>query len=58
MTKHDIAQQIVEIQEILEIARDNVIEERRADAKVILQRAIAEIKKNQLANNTNKSNLR
>ncbi|HDR0674165.1 hypothetical protein K7G92_000703 [Pasteurella canis] len=45
MTKHDIAQQIVEIQEMLEIARDNVIEEHRGDAKVILQRAIAEIKK-------------
>ncbi|HEH9717245.1 TPA: hypothetical protein SIC70_002150 [Pasteurella multocida] len=45
MTEHDIAQQIVEIQEMLEIARDSVIEGYRDDAKVILQRAIAEIKK-------------
>ncbi|MFC1059536.1 hypothetical protein ACFGW1_01680 [Pasteurella multocida] len=45
MRKHNIAQQIVEIQEMLEVARDNVIEDHCDDAKVILQRAIVEIKK-------------
>lgn len=45
MNKQSIAQQIVEIQEMLEIARDNVIEDHCDDAKVILQRVIAEIKR-------------
>ncbi|MFP4733335.1 hypothetical protein [Pasteurella multocida] len=44
MRKHNIAQQIVEIQEMLEVARDNVIEDHCDDAKVILQRVVREIK--------------
>ncbi|HDX1124388.1 hypothetical protein K7G90_001611 [Pasteurella canis] len=45
MNKQSIAQQIVDIQTMLEVAKDNVIEEHVEDARVILQKAIAEIKK-------------
>lgn len=45
MNKQSIAQQIVDIQTMLEVAKDNVIEGHSEDAKVILQRTIAEIKR-------------
>ncbi|HDR1038286.1 TPA: hypothetical protein ACPDS2_000287 [Pasteurella multocida] len=44
MNKQSIAQQIVDIQTMLEVAKDNVIEEHNEDARVILQRAVREIK--------------
>lgn len=45
MNKQSIAQQIVDIQTMLEVAKDNVIEGHSEDAKVILQKTIAEIKR-------------
>ncbi|NBH76213.1 FMN-dependent NADH-azoreductase [Rodentibacter pneumotropicus] len=44
MTKTNIAQQIVEIQTLLEIAKDNVLEDRNDDALKLLHRASREIK--------------
>ncbi len=44
MNKQSIAQQIVDIQTMLEVAKDNVIEEHNEDARVILQRVVREIK--------------
>ncbi|MGC7559567.1 hypothetical protein [Pasteurella sp. PK-2025] len=44
MNKQSIAQQIVDIQTMLEVAKDNVIEDNNEDARVILQRVIREIK--------------
>ncbi|HDR0997483.1 TPA: hypothetical protein R4323_000387 [Pasteurella multocida] len=44
MNKQSIAQQIVDIQTMLEVAKDNVIQEHYEDARVILQRAVKEIK--------------
>ncbi|HDR1501477.1 TPA: hypothetical protein QB448_001894 [Pasteurella multocida] len=44
MNKQSIAQQIVDIQTMLEVAKDNVIEEHNEDARAILQRAVREIK--------------
>ena len=42
-TKHDIAQQIVDLQTILEIAKDNWLESKKEDAIKLLQRAKREI---------------
>lgn len=44
MTKHDLAQQIIDIQTLLELAKDNAIENNLKDAQTLLQRAIREIK--------------
>lgn len=44
MKKTDIAQQIVDIQTLLEIAKDNVLEERNDDAVKLLHRASREMK--------------
>lgn len=44
MKKTDIAQQIVDIQTLLEIAKDNVLEDRNDDALKLLQRARWEMK--------------
>ena len=44
-TKHDIAQQIVDLQTILEIAKDNWLEGKKEDATKLLQRAKREIGK-------------
>ena len=44
-TKHDIAQQIVDLQTILEIAKDNWLESKKEDAIKLLQRAKREIGK-------------
>lgn len=44
MTKTDVAQQIVDIQTLLEIAKDNVLEERNDDAVKLLHRASREMK--------------
>lgn len=44
-TKHDIAQQIVDLQTILEIAKDNWLEGKKEDTTKLLQRAKREIGK-------------
>ena len=44
-TKHDIAQQIVDLQTILEITKDNWLEGKKEDATKLLQRAKREIGK-------------
>lgn len=44
MTKTDVAQHIVEIQTLLEIAKDNVLEDRDSDALKLLHRASREMK--------------
>ncbi|MCQ9121282.1 FMN-dependent NADH-azoreductase [Rodentibacter pneumotropicus] len=44
MKKTDVAQQIVDIQTLLEIAKDNVLEDRNDDALKLLQRARWEMK--------------
>ncbi|MBF0752212.1 MULTISPECIES: FMN-dependent NADH-azoreductase [unclassified Pasteurella] len=44
MTKTDVAQQIVDIQTLLEIAKDNVLEEKNDDALKLLHQASREMK--------------
>lgn len=44
-TKHDIAQQIVDLQTILEIAKDNLLEARKEDGLKLLQQACFELKR-------------
>ncbi|WP_143530806.1 FMN-dependent NADH-azoreductase [Rodentibacter myodis] len=44
MKKADIAQQIVDIQTLLEIAKDNLLEDKNSDALKVLHRASREMK--------------
>lgn len=44
MQKHDVAEKIIELQELLEIAKDNLLEGRRADSCKLLQQAKQELK--------------
>ncbi|BFU64737.1 FMN-dependent NADH-azoreductase [Rodentibacter abscessus] len=44
MKKHDIAHQLVGLQELLEIIKDNVLEERNDDALKLLHQASREMK--------------
>lgn len=45
MKKHDIARQLVDIQTLLDITKDNVLENKPKDALIVLQSAIHEMKK-------------
>lgn len=45
MTKHDLAEQIVSIQTLLDIAKDNLLENKLHESKAQLQQAVQEIKK-------------
>ncbi|MGQ0287143.1 hypothetical protein ACT2CV_08065 [Pasteurellaceae bacterium 22721_9_1] len=45
MTKHDIAQEVIDIQTILECAKDCALEDKLQDAKQLLNTALLEIKK-------------
>ncbi|MCR1838635.1 FMN-dependent NADH-azoreductase [Pasteurella caecimuris] len=44
MKKTDVAQQIVDIQTLLEIAKDNLLEDKNDDALKVLHRASLEMK--------------
>ena len=43
--KHDIAQQIVDVQTLLEAAKDNLLEEQQEDGLKLLQKACFELKR-------------
>lgn len=44
MQKHDVAEKIVELQTLLEIAKDNLLEDRKDDGYKLLQQAKRELK--------------
>lgn len=44
MQKHDVAEKIVELQTLLDIAKDNLLEDRKDDGYKLLQQAKRELK--------------
>lgn len=44
-TKHDIAQQIVDLETMLDVAKDNLLEDRKEDGLKLLQQACCELKR-------------